>query len=67
MKTFLIHSAIDDMETTWFVNAKTKKEAISYVQNDENFCIDEDILSCDEINNRLPGVMYTETRNALPL
>lgn len=67
MKTFLIHSAIDDMETTWFVNAKTKKEAISYVQNDDDFCIDEDILSCDEINNRSPGVMYLEARSSLPL
>ena len=67
MKTFLIHSAIDDMESIWLVNAKTKKEAISYVQNDEDFCKDEDILSCDEINNRSPGPMYVETRNALPL
>lgn len=56
MKTFFIRSIIGDMETIWLVNAKTKKEAISYVQNNEDFCIDEDILSCDEINNRLPGI-----------
>lgn len=67
MKTFLIHSATDDTEATWLVNANTKKEAILYVQNDEDFCIDEDVLSCDEINNRSPGVMYLEVRSSLPL
>lgn len=65
MKTFLIRSAIDDIETIWLVNAKTEKEAISYVRNDKDFCIDEDILSCHEINNRLPGVGFIACCDAI--
>ena len=62
MKTFLIHSLGDNADTTWIVNANNRKEAIQYVKNDEDFYDDfygdEDVVSCDEINNKHEGVIY---------
>lgn len=58
MKTFLIHSLDDDADTTWIVNAKNRKEAIRYIKNDEDFYDNEDVVSCDEINDKREGIVY---------
>ena len=63
MKTFLIHS-LGDADTTWIVNAKSKKEAIQYVESDDEFYKDEEnVVSCDEINNHREGVVYICVNN----
>ena len=62
MKTFMIYSCSDTYETTWFVNAQDRKEAIRCVQRDEEFYEDEDIVSCEEINTKRTGVVFIKCK-----